>query len=117
MAFKSSKNMTATWNGTAIPEVTDFKGTKDSGTQKHSSSSTAGKYRRNSGATDHMGTLDVMSDSVPFVDGETGTLIVTSDGTVELFNDLVYIEKIDHNVPVDGGGNVLTQVSWGRTVA
>lgn len=119
MAVKSAKNATAEFGGspTTIADVTDVTVTNSQDENKYASSSTSGEYRRTAGHGDITGSFTILADAMPagLTIGTTITsLVITSDGTVELFNDDAYISNITYNVPVGGGGNVSATVTFAR---
>lgn len=119
MAVKSAKNGTAEFGvgPTTVADVTDITVNVTSDENRYASSSTSGEYRRVAGHEDMAGSFTILADAMPagLAIGTTITsLVITSDGTVELFNDDAFISNISYNVPIGGGAPVSATVTFGR---
>lgn len=110
---KSAKNGTVDWGG-AVADVTDIKISESSDVKEYASSSTAGAKGRIAGHSDTTGSFTVLTDDTSlFEEGDSGTLVITSDGAVEMFNGNAIILSVEYGVPVSDGGPCEVNVSWG----
>ena len=114
---KSAKNGTGTWDGASLDDLTDISVNKASDVKEYASSSTNGEKSRRAGHGDRSGSFTMKADVVPFDEGDSGTLVLTSDGTEELFNGTAMIIDVAYSVPVEGGDIVECSVSWGQMPA
>lgn len=112
MAAKSAKSGTITWDAGALANVHDIQVSDTSETQVYASSSTSGAKSRVAGLDDVTGSFKLYEDP-GFSKGDSGTLVVTTDGTEELFNATAIIEDIQVSAPVGSGGLVEWSVTWG----
>jgi len=112
MAVKSAKSGTVAFDG-ALDDVTDISVNEVNDVQEYASSSTSGSKSRVAGHGDTTGSFTMKSDAVDFAVGDDGTLVVTSDGAVELFNGAAIILDISYSVPVEAGSIVEAVVNWG----
>ena len=116
MSVKSAKSGTVSWDG-AISDVTDISVNLVSDVKEYASSSTAGKKSRRAGHSDATGSFTIKADEFGYDEGDEGTLVVTSDGTEELFNGQAIIIDIAYTVPVESGDIIECAVSWGQKPA
>ena len=114
MTVKSAKSGTATWDGAALGDVTDISVDLSSDVKEYASSSTSGKKSRRAGHSDGNGSFTMKSDTVTFDEGDSGTLIITSDGSEVLFTGTAMIIDIGFSVPVESGDIVEAAVTWGQ---
>lgn len=117
MAVKSAKNGTATWEGSPIDDVTNIVVNENPDPKVYSSSSTGGQKKRVAGVSDVTGSFDVKSDSITPTPGSFGTLVLTSDGSVQLFSGRVMIGEIVTNCNIETGDIVSKTVNFGRSAA
>ncbi|GAG50741.1 unnamed protein product [marine sediment metagenome] len=113
MAVKSAKSGTAAWDG-ALDDVTDISVTLVSDVKEYASSSTGGRKSRRAGHSDATGSFTMKADAFAFDEGDSGVLVLTSDGAVELFNGTAMIIDISYSVPVESGDNIECVVTWGQ---
>jgi len=113
MAVKSAKSGTVSWDG-ALSDVTNIDVTNVNDVKEYASSSTSGEKSRRAGHSDTTGSFTLKSDTFTFDEGDSGTLVVTSDGSEELFNGTAMIIDVAYSVPVEGGDIIECAVSWGQ---
>ena len=113
----SAKSGTATWDGTGLFDVTNIDFTIASDVKEYASSATAGQKSRRAGHSDKSGSFTLKADEVPFDEGDSATLIITSDGSEVLFTGTAMIIDIGYSVPVESGDIVEANVSWGQMPA
>jgi len=121
---------TATWGGSTIEDVRDIDVESINDVKEYRSSSTAGHMHRVAGGTDSQGTFSVffpttggpiaptnasLTAILPFQKGETGTLVLTSNGSQELFNGAARIISIRYRVPIETGDLLEAVVTFGQT--
>ena len=117
MTVKSAKSGTGTWDGTALDDVTNIDLNLASDVKEYASSATSGQKSRRAGHSDSSGSFTMKADTVPFDEGDSGTLILTSDGSEVLFTGTAMIIDIGFSVPVESGDIVEANVTWGQMPA
>ena len=103
MTVKHGKNLTGTWNSVTLGDVTDFTMKDESKVQTYASSSTSGQTKRLDGVEDRTGTFTMLADAMPsgLAKGLQATLVLTSDGSVDIFNANAMIQDISYTVDVN----------------
>lgn len=108
---KSAKNGTATIEGSDVDDVSDITVTEEVEGQEYATSSTNGTKFEVAGHIKRSGSFTVKDDQFQ-APGSVVTLILTSDGSVELFNGNALLKTRNPSVPIEGGDVVETVVDW-----
>ena len=112
MSVKSAKSGTVTF-GTLQADVTDISINDVQDLHAYGSSSTGGVRKRVTGYTDATGSFTVLNDVLVTVSkGAVDDLVITSDGTEELYSGQVVIGDITYGVPIGDGSPVETVINW-----
>lgn len=117
MGVKSAKNGTVSFAGSPVADATDIQVNKTTNSKEYASSSTAGLVSRRAGHQDASGSFTIKADALSFDEGDEGTLLLTSDGSVELFNATALIGEISFSCPIEGGDIIEATVNWGQKPA
>ena len=112
---KSSKNANATLNGALVADISDIQFDDVVDGQEYASSSTGGFKYEIAGHRKRSGSFKCLADQLPsgILNGGIYSLVITSDGTTEVFNgSYCLVKTFNQPINIRGGIVIEATVQW-----
>lgn len=118
MPVMSSKLATATWDGTAIPEVFEVSADRSDAVQSYASTTTSGKIARISGNRDVIATVvcgfDLTGAANYPDEGAIATLVLTRNGTSNIFSGSAIVIRRSERASIRDGSILEITYEFGQ---
>lgn len=111
----SGKNGTVSLNGSPVLDVTDISPNLEVDGNEYATSSTNGKKFETPAHSKESGSFNVLQHKAAVLVAAVGTvasLIITTNGTNEVFNGFALIKSASPSIAVQGGDNIERTVNW-----